>query len=420
MDILKSNFQTLTDILFSANRQIVLSLPNISLIIAEALLELKRKKNLRIKIFIEINEQSYRTGYGEIEALQKLSDAKIDVLDKKDVNLYFIIVDSEGFFHFPKSRFTEEEGIAYDLFPMETNQVKTIKFLFDALDEDDEIEDEIIENIDPNVIQTIAGSIKVPEKDKTLELIKTISNDPPLKPEYNRKLSVYTAKFQFVELKFKGANLHVKKVTLPSKALPFKDAKLKNAIEANLRLFADLSEIEFMQPFFDLKTEVDLLRTNYLVHLKERDKNLIVREEKPAFESILKIITENVDNLKINMQNKLQDEIGKSRKSIAENLADFLRINTIEELKGLTGDTLEREISNYVSSIVSRIHFPSAKHLLEEISFSWFYYDLTWEDLNNEKVLKEMIEKKLISPEDQTFISEKALGVEDQIQGSLF
>jgi hypothetical protein len=35
-------------------------------------------------------------------------------------------------------------------------------------------------------------------------------------------------------------------------------------------------------------------------------------------------------------------------------------------------------------------------------------------------VLKEMIEKKLISPEDQTFISEKALGVEDQIQGSLF
>jgi len=412
MEILKSNFNTVVDILFSAKKEIVISLPNISTVLADAIIDLKQKKNLRIRIFMEINEQSYRTGYGEIEALKKLSDANITVLDKKGVNLYFIIIDNEGFFHFPKSRFTEEEGIAYDFFPMEPNQVKTIKFLFGALDEDEEIEDEIIEIIDLNLIQSISGSFKIPEKEIIRELITTISNDPPLKPEYNRKLSVYTAKFQFVELKFKGANLHVKKVTLPSKVLPFKDAKLKNSIEANLRMFTELPEKEFMQPFFSLKEEVELLRSNFLVYLKERDKNLIVREEKAAFESILKIITDKVAALKINLQNNLQAEIGKSRDSISENLAEFLRINTVEELKGLTGEILEKEIRNYVLSIVSRINFPSAKHLLADISFSWAYYDLTWEDLNNEKVLKEMVEKKLISPEDQSFISEKAMGVE--------
>jgi len=417
MDILKFNFETVVDILFKAKRQILVSLPNISTVLADALLDLK-KKGLQVNVFIEINEQSYRTGYGEIEALKKITDANITVFDKKDINLYFIIVDSEGFFHFPKSRYTEEEGVAYDLFPMESNQVKTIKFLFKVFDEDEdeEIEEKIIESMDPLARQAFFDNIKMPDKDTIRELITTISNDPPLKPEYNRKLSVYTAKFQFVELKFKGANLHVKKVTLPSKALPFKDAKLKSAVEANLRMFTELPEQEFMKPFFDLKFEVELLRDRYLVYLKEREKNLIKRNEKASFDIELEKFKKQVEKVKIKLQNKLQDEIGKSRDSITENLADFLRINPVEKLAGLTGPTLEREINNYVSSIVSKINFPTAKHLLDDISFTCAYYDLTWEDLNNEKVLKELVEKELISPEEKSFISENAIAVEnDQI-----
>lgn len=419
MDILKSNFKTLVDILFKAKRQVVLSLPNINTELADTIIDLKTK-GLQITVFIEIDEQSYRTGYGEIEALKKLTASNVTVRDKKSVNLYFIIVDSIGYFHFPKSRFTEEEGIAYDLFPMEPNQVKTLKFLFGVLDEEDEIEDEIIEHIDLNVIQTITGSIKTPDKETIKELITTIQNDPPLKPEYNRKLSVYTAKFQFGELKFKGANLHVKKIKLPSNALPFRDAKLKKAVEANLRMFTELPEQEFMKPFFDLKIEVEILRDKYLVYLKERDKNLIKREKKAEFEKELILIQKKVEEVKKALLNKLQAEIGKSRDSIMGNLAEFLQVNQVDNLIGLEGETLKKEIEYTARQIVSKIHFPSASKLLEGISFTHSFYDITWDDLNNPKVLKEMVEKKLIRPDDASFISENVIGVADEKSGILF
>ncbi len=419
MDILKSNFKTLVDILFKAKKQVVLSLPNINTELADTIIDLKTK-GLQITVFIEIDEQSYRTGYGEIEALKKLTAANVTVSDKKNVNLYFIIVDSIGYFHFPKSRFTEEEGIAYDLFPMEPNQVKALKFLFVVLDEEDEIEDEIIEHIDLNVIQTITGSIKTPDKDTIRELITTITNDPPLKPEYNRKLSVYTAKFQFVELKFKGANLHVKKIKLPSNALPFRDAKLKKAVEANLRMFTELPEQEFMKPFFDLKIEVEILRDKYLVYLKERDKNLIKREKKVEFEKELILIQKKVEEVKKALLNKLQAEIGKSRDSIIGNLAEFLQVNQVDNLIGLEGETLKKEIEYTARQIVGNIHFPLASKLLEGISFTHSFYDITWDDLNNPKVLKEMVDKKLIQPYDASFISENVIGVTDEKSGILF
>jgi len=69
------------------------------------------------------------------------------------------------------------------------------------------------------------------------EIKKSLKANPPLEPDIQRKMKVYNAKIQFVELKFTGINIQVKKVSLPQNTLPLKNEELKKLILTNIRLF---------------------------------------------------------------------------------------------------------------------------------------------------------------------------------------
>ena len=45
--------------------------------------------------------------------------------------------------------------------------------------------------------------------------------------------------------------------------------------------------------------------------------------------------------------------------------------------------------------------FPDASQILEKLKVEKFYYDLTWEDLNNKDVIQEFVDKKLIDDKEQ-------------------
>jgi hypothetical protein len=390
-------------------KRMIISLPNIDEEMAEALLSFS-KDGLEIVLLVEINEQSYRTGFGEIGALEKLKASKVILLDKRNINVYFYIFDDIGFFHFPKSRYEEAEGVSYDLVPMVASQINELKILFNLTDEDTSITDEVMDSFDAAVLKEVKTKISVPVEKKLNALIDKIKKDHPYKPDHSRLLNVYKYKFQFVELKFKGANLHIKKVKIPRNALPFKDATLKKDIEANLRLFTDLPEKDFMKPFFDLKQDQEAIRSKFLVYLKERDKNLIKRDDKETFIQQLKDINTKVADIKAKLINNIQAEINNSRYRIKNSLLNFLTQNPLDEFEGLYGETLHNELINYTNKVVSRIHFPTAKNILNDLSFEWHFYDITWEDLQNQKVLDEMLLKQLIKKGEKAFIEETAIG----------
>ena len=60
MQILNGNFETMVDLFNSAKKQILYSSPGISEIIVHALIQVKEKKEIEIKVFIEFNENTFR------------------------------------------------------------------------------------------------------------------------------------------------------------------------------------------------------------------------------------------------------------------------------------------------------------------------------------------------------------------------
>lgn len=411
MTLLKSNYDTIVGLFFRAKKQLIISMPNITVEIAEAIISIYRK-GVKVHLFIEFTEESYRAGYGDIRAIEKLKDAGISFCNKSGINIYFIIADDDGYFYFPKSLFFEVEGTTFDLFPMERLQVKTLKVIFRLHDEDDFQTDDIIEKVGIETLSEVSKGIESVDLNSSEIIINRIKLNPVHKPEVGRLMKVYTEKFKIVELIFKGANLHIKRVKLPKNALPFKDDDLKRSIEANLRLFKDIPEKEFFKPFFDLKLEFEKTRHDLLLYIKSREKSIIKVDDLDKLSKSIDELKDTIISVKTEMQNVLQKEIKNSRDAVKKSLNDFLLANPPNEFEGLTGDEFKNEVENAVSNIVSRIKFPSSKKLLEELKITKRIYNLTWEDLNDEDVLREMREKKFLHENDLAVITKTAFEVE--------
>lgn len=416
MQILNSNFPTMVDLFKSAQELIMISSPGISEVVAEALISSQNEDGIKVKVYLEFTEKSFRHGFGEINAITKLRENNIEIFSNEGMNLYFIIVDYSGYFYFPKSLFVEEEGTASDLFPMTEQQVKTIKLLYNNLDKNDLEFESIIEEIGIVTLQDVSKKITPILKESSILLEEKINNDLPVKPNYERKLNVYKAEFQFVELKFSGAKLHTKKVKLPWRSLPFKDATLKKTIEANLRILDDISEKTFLKPFFDLINDLDSIRKKYFYYLKTRDKNIIKRADKSILIDEINSICNRIEDVKLSIINQLQKEIQNSRNRVKNNLLAFFLENKPEEFEELTDeDVLKSEIENYCSKIISTIHFPRAISLLNVLKLDLHFYDITWQDLNNKEVLDEMLKHNLLKASDKLYFEELAIATDKNI-----
>jgi hypothetical protein len=408
MDILKSNFETIVDLFFSANKNLIISSPNITMEIAYSLIEM-HEQGVKVHVYTEFTESSFRAGFGDIKVFKQLREAGVTVFDKQSFNIYFIIIDNKGYFYFPKSLFLEKEGTSFDLFSMDNSQVKAIKFLYNILDVTDPDYDAMAQKADIEVIREVAEGRTELNEENSKELEIKLDRDPVLTPVLGRTLNVYIQRFQFVELEFTGGNLHSKKISLPAKVLPFRENNLLKLIESKLRLFSGGSGKEFLTVFFVLKKEVEYIRKFYFHHISSRNKSLIIRDDKADFINKVDRIKEQLIVLRGELLNKIQQEIQMTREAIKDNYLSFLKINPPRQFEGYKGNVLNAELENHAQKIIGSIHFPQAKELLEDMDLTYRFYDITWEDLNDEKVRNELIKKGLIEEEEKLYFDKLAI-----------
>ncbi|MFW6248419.1 MAG: hypothetical protein ACOC4J_01455, partial [Bacteroidota bacterium] len=308
-----------------------------------------------------------------------------------------------------KSRFHEAEGLAYDLMPMVEKQVHDIAFLFSGPHQMDDVP--LDTPFDDYQVYEIDHLIKRPEKQEVNELIKQIKRNPPPKPDHKRLLDVYQTKFQFVDLKFKGVKFHTRKIKIPADAIPFKDKTLRRSIEANLKMFENLFEKDFMRPYQYLIEEFEDFRKTYLFRIKCLNKSLIKKSEKYAFESKLNEFRELIKQTIDHLSKHLEKEIDYARKKISESLTQSLSETEIDYQSSLPFFDSPASLAR---RIINRIEFPSSHEIFKEISLTWNYSDITWEDLNKDEVTDELFALGLLEPDERAFNSERAIGADDE------
>lgn len=394
-------------------------------------LQKKLDRKDSIHFGLDFSPQTFRQGYGEIESYEGFSKSDYKILNLIDNRISFIISDTKGYFLFFESRyFIPAEKATLNAVLIDPVSIVKLKHHFFEAFSKKELSDCLANAIIEESVnlKDLEIDIQIPIKinsslidSKLIDYVKKdLYTNPPLQPDYKRKLDFYINKFQYAQLEFNGANLKTKKIGLPPKALPIKNADLKKRLETKLALFDKESSEACFKPLEDFKIKIVDVRSKYLVPLKLRKENILRKGDKTKFEAEVNLLKKDLADVKKKSLTLVSEQIEKTKKSLLKDLVDFFVKNPdiIFSDKNLffNKDTdpkyFSQEAENLANEIIYKIKWPKSHDLMSEFDLVNHFSDITIEDLKNEKLIKEFLERKLIDDSDISNLADFGKAIE--------
>lgn len=230
----------------------------------------------------------------------------------------------------------------------------------------------------------------------TEETLHSVEEDlkkvPPVEFDLARRLRVYSAHIQFVELNLKGCNLSRKTFRIPSDLMPLAPkGELESRVHARVDLAfrsAETVEVGGRSLSEDLLTKRKKeIFDDYMVSL--RNYGWVVRKDrKPELDSAVKELVELVEQfseaVKVELQRHLDQLLGE--------LVDLLLPGAMEHPPARYTKTMgtrpsEAQVRQALAHDLRR-RLPSAETLASDMEVRRVYKDVTFESLNDEEFLR--------------------------------
>jgi len=420
----------LCDLILKTRNSLYICLPLLQPEVMRAIHELKKENGngVSINIGLDFSPETFRQGYGEIESFEINELSGYNIQNFKDNRISFILSDDTGYFLFFESRYfipaNKSTLNAVSIDPISIIRLK--QHFFEIYRNETEYKDEIANSfIDETVrLKTIREEFnqesQIIKSELSKEYLQQVTNDlksnPPLKPDYQRIVTFYTNKFQYVRFEYKGANLKSKKVDIPSRVLPIRDANFKQSLESKLNLFKNKNS-EIFNELNEVNNYVKLIREKFLTPLSSRKVSLLMVSQKEEFKASLIELEKILNDLTNKGENEISNEIETTKKDVSNQLISFFsRYN--EELPffklmaNKNKDEIIKEIQLHVKKIVNNIDWPDARQLLDNFKLDAFYSDITYEDLKNKELINELIDKGLIDSAEINNLAELGKSIE--------
>lgn len=380
--------ERIKEYLQTTREKIVFIMPSIHKEWIDVMKENQNLEKLSIYTCIDNSEACIRNGYGNIESIEYLKEKSKEMLECADLKVHFVMFDNEAYCLFLESRILVGEPQGYN-----------------AIKVNGEIADSIVSEFFVNTRKNVDLFAPTPKAiplnvDKYEETKKALLKNPPDAPDLSRKIKYYNNLFQFCELNLIGGNISSKTISIPPSALPFKDEKLKSKMRTKFELF-DKDATKGWDEMNSIKLKDKEIRDAYLVPCTPRkDKSVLKKVDKSAFLNEIKGFKKFIEVETVKLKSKVQDAINQSEDVWKMELKTFLLNNLTDKDKGLTEEQIKRNIDSDVNRIISKTKFPTAHELVSKIQYNVVFYDMTWEDLSDEKLLKWFETNELIEDKD--------------------
>lgn len=409
------DFPKFVDEVFNATEHLYLSLPSIDDEMADALILAKNQKpNITINVVVDNSEESIRNGFGDIDGIDKLLKSNIQIRQSDGNLISFVISDNIGYFLFPHSRIFIDKAKGTNAFRIDPSSILLLKKYFfqnetttdkfeqiaiigDATKHFEEAFKEV-ENKQKEQNQTVSDFDNKKHEENKIKL----KINPPLEPDLQRQINTYTAKIQFVELKFSGGNLENKIAQLPKKAIPINSDELKNLLQTRIKMFQDIDKSSDHKKLIEFKDKVEKLRKDFLTPITCRPgKSIIKIDNKEKFIIELNNLKKETEKLNTALTTMLEEGKLNTVDLLKKELKTFFIANEPDELKNINRpDIKERKLEEIINTITASVKFPEVSKLIEKISLTELFYDLTWNDFKDEKLHKEFHDKKIMNHND--------------------
>lgn len=388
----------------TARRRVVLCTSGFTDPVAVALIAQTRslgKDNVRA--VVDATDGAARSGYGYFDAVKQAHDEGVDIRKEPGLRMSVLIVDDDGWcFALPPLLVEDvaERAGAPNAVRLSESQVKA---LADAIAPPPPVA-EIPKPIEPApdatrgelpssapppaAIPSSKATPSVPEIGKSplranevAATVQRLEENPPQKFDLARKVLIFNAYIEFVEIELIGTQIDRHRVQLPRELiLAASDEETRKRLKASFDLIKDNSVLK--REAAALRRKVDEVRNKMARSTGKRFGTIVLRAHKDALEKRIAELQKEVEAFKNNVLVRVGNELISSRAQLVKNLVPIIRKNPPVDLKfSIAGRLTNEVVARYLERKLGDV-FPKPDELVGQMELTHSFKGVTYPTLN--------------------------------------
>ncbi len=385
----------IAELIRSAQRSVCFAAPGILQQPAKAMAEVAARIGPElVTVCLDFDEKVMRMGFGEMEAVNTLRDANIEVRTVHGMRTGLVIVDGEGHIFTPTALYLEAEDRPTDApnaMRLSREQAKEALARLSPVAKaiaiahaDTEEERERIRGQAVEVPSEPVADQEVKEVERRLTEI------PPVQFDIERQVRVYSSYLQYVELELRGAALQRRRLTIPPDVLNLGDSEeLRGRLRTTFEVIEKNSMISWS--WRQRNDKLNNIRDNLTRKLPDDASRIVLKSEKPQLDKELEEFKKELEQHRELVREKLRETIENARIQIVKYYLPILLKSPPVDLgyqisfdRPVDEEARERLAGEWLDGKLKKLFdkaFDRLKSDVEEMQVIVRYKDVTYETL---------------------------------------
>lgn len=359
----------------TARRRVLLACPGFGDDVASALISAHRlAPPVQVSVVVDGTDQAARLGYGHFDAVAELARAGVEVRLEPGLRLGAVVIDDAGWcFATPPLLVdaTMERSTAPNAMRMGSDQlVQVVAALQPARPGNSEATPA------PEIGAITASPQQIAQTQEAL------AADPPQRFDVARKVQVFNAFVEFVELELLGTQITRQRVQLPPELLlAVSDQATRERLTTSFRLVDP--EATIGKGAVALRKKIDALRKTQNLHALKDFGTVSLRSNRKRLEAAVEALRAEVQAFANSVRERLGKEIEHSRQQLVRSLVPALKAKPPDALQsGVVGKPTPDQIKRWVEVQLDRT-FPDVESLVRDMRLVMSIKAVTYETLND-------------------------------------
>lgn len=354
-----------------ANRRVVVAAPAIRDRTADAIVAIVDQIGAdNLDVVLDCDEEVFRLGYGNLQAVERLRAAGINVRQASGLRVGLLIVDDRAWVYSPTALYVEAE-----VHSDETPNAVTLS----AAE---------VEHLLPSVVANYEGEVAVEigceavSDAKVSEVAESLENAPPIAFDVARQVRVFEPYIQYVEVSLKGCAIQRRRLEVPNSIQGLDpNADLSSRLHTRFDLIEKSSDVSSKS----LERELEEIRKNFTRALGKPWGRVLLRSARKMFDARIEQFREKLAAHKQKVKQELSDVLGESRQKLIEHFLPLVKASPPDVFMGrlATEKPSDDQFRAILGAELDR-KFPGAEELLTDMQLEVQFRDVTYETLNED------------------------------------
>jgi hypothetical protein len=367
--------------------------------------------NLRISVSLNFSEGSFRMGYGSLEAVRRLKNSGIKVVNSPGLRAAVLIVDDNGWVFTPTALYLEPEPHSEETpnaIRLTRDQINEVVLRISSKEKEAAIAEaptqevkEMVENIVPEI-----GTEPIPQNE--FDIVDNILEQvPAVKFDVARQVRVFEPYLQYVDLSLRGAAIQRQRIRIPKALLRLGSSE---DLEGRLRTTFDLIERNSQVSSKRLEKGLYQLRTDLTRSLGKFGR-VMLKAAHSRFDERIEEFRARLKDHRDAVESEIEGKLKASREQVIEYYLPAARLKPPDELVGksvrpnVSDDMLREWIGKKLDDV-----FPSADEIVSNMTLDVNFKDVTFETLNDPEFMAALKEAYPDIDWDKPYSDFRAMG----------